>query len=135
MDINGLDNITNIKEINEGGFRTIIISQEGGREAIIKIDNLGRIIKYENKYLKECGDRFLLWNNSIQELNLPQLERCGDLFLYDNPVLPSTGVEGHYYYIPTSEEIELCSDRRSGDTARAQQSGRTGSGSCAGNSC
>ena len=27
--------------------------------------------------------------------------------LYDNPVLPSTGVEGHYYYIPTSEEIEL----------------------------
>lgn len=27
--------------------------------------------------------------------------------LYDNPVLPSTGVEGNYYYIPTSDEIDL----------------------------
>ena len=27
--------------------------------------------------------------------------------LYENPVLPEEGIDGHYYYVPTSEEIAL----------------------------
>ena len=32
--------------------------------------------------------------------------------LYDNPVLPETGKDGHYYYIPSQNEINLYSEGR-----------------------
>ena len=82
--IDGLDNIINIEVINEDKDKNIKTIQTGGRKVIIKVDNLGRIIKYENNYLKECGYNFLYWNISLQELNLPQLRECGYNFLYWN---------------------------------------------------
>ena len=85
--IDGLDNIINIEVINEDKDKNIKIIQTSGREAIIKIDDLGRIIKYENNHLQECGDNFLYWNISLQELNLPLLQECGLDFLFNNEKL------------------------------------------------
>ena len=85
--IDGLDNIINIEVINEDKNKNIKIIQIGEREAIIKIDDLGRIIKYENNHLQECGDNFLVWNKKLQELNLSKLQKCGDYFLYYNNTL------------------------------------------------
>ena len=85
--IDGLDNIINIEVINEDKDKNIKIIQTGGRKVIIKVDNLGRIIKYENNYLKECGENFLCDNNTLQELNLPELQNCGDYFLCYNNTL------------------------------------------------
>ena len=107
--INGLDNITNIEVVKQDDNKKIRITQSEGREALIVVDNLGRIISYENNYLQECGDDFLGYNNSLrkldlpslqscgrsflhcnnslQELDLPSLQRCGDGFLYENKIL------------------------------------------------
>ena len=85
--IDGLDNIINIEVINEDKDKNIKIIQQGGKEALIKVDNLGRIIKYENNHLQECGYNFLYWNISLQELDLPQLKSCGNCFLPCNIIL------------------------------------------------
>ena len=79
--IDGLDNIINIEVINEDKDKNIKIIQTGGREAIIKVDKLGRIVKYENNYLKECGDNFLYRNEMLKKLSLPKLEECGYDFI------------------------------------------------------
>ena len=112
--IDGLDNIINIEIINEGKEKNIKIIQQGGREAIIKVDDLGRIKKYENNYLQECGACFLYYNESIQELNLPQLQSCRDSFLCCNesiqklnlPQLKSCGPD-FLYYNHNRKEINL----------------------------
>ena len=85
--IDGLDGLINIDVVNEDNNKNIKIIQQDGKEAIIKIDNLGRIIKYENNHLKECGYGFLYYNRVLQELYLPKMESCGDSFLCYNEKL------------------------------------------------
>ena len=85
--IDGLDNITNIIVINEDEYKKVTLKLGDDKEAIIKIDNNGRIIGYENNYLQECGNYFLFSNAILRELNLPNLEKCGDYFLRNNRVM------------------------------------------------
>ena len=37
--------------------------------------------------LERCGNNFIYYNESLQELNLPNLEQCGDGFLFSNQLL------------------------------------------------
>ncbi len=108
--VDGLDNITNIEIINEDRCKKIIIKLEDEKEAIIKVDNNGRIIGYENNYLQECGNYFLSYNKILKELNLPNLERCGNHFLkinrlIDRLVLTNLRVCGEGF-LPYNSELE-----------------------------
>ncbi len=85
--IDGLKNIINIEIINEGIHKKITLKQDDNKEAIIKLDSNGRIIEYENKYLQECGDYFLIYNKYLEVLNLPNLQECGVCFLDNNNFL------------------------------------------------
>ncbi len=43
-----------------------------------------QIKKLNLEEIKEVGDSFLSWNNSLKELNLPNLVTAGDFCLYQN---------------------------------------------------
>ena len=85
--IDGLDNITNIEITKQEEYKKITLKLEEGKEAIIKLDSNGRIIEYENNYLRNCGDNFLCHNKFLQELSLPNLQKCGKFFLCWNKSL------------------------------------------------
>ena len=85
--IDGLDNITNIEVVNVDRYKKIILKLEDEKEAIIKVDNNGRLIEYENNYLQYCVNDFLPYNKFLEELNLSNLQVCGNFFLYSNTKL------------------------------------------------
>ena len=70
------------------GTRIITIQKKDQEEPIIiEIDRNNQIIGYRNKELKEVGDDFLFYNESLTELDLPKLEVAGYYFLFNNEVL------------------------------------------------
>ena len=85
--VDGLQNITRVEVLNKEGYKEIKLTLEENKEATIKLDLRGRIIEYENKNLKRCGDGFLEYDNALQAINLPELETCGNGFLECNETI------------------------------------------------
>ena len=70
------------------GTRRITIQTKGQEEPIIiETDRNNQIIGYRNGGLKEVGDNFLFYNESLTKLDLPKLEVAGDCFLFRNEIL------------------------------------------------
>ena len=120
--IDGLDNITNIEITNEEEYKKITLKLGEGKEAIIKLDSEGRVIGYENEYLQQCGNYFLYFDRSLQELSLPNLKRCGFDFLRSNkslqeissPNLQQCG-SGFLYSNESLQELSLPNLQRCGN--------------------
>ena len=82
-----LQNITNIEITNKNGYKEIKLTMEGNKEAIIKLDDRGRIIGYINNHIKEVKNNFLEINKILKELSMDSLEKCGSCFLRENEQL------------------------------------------------
>lgn len=120
--IDALKPITNIDIKNKEGYKEIKLTIDQNKEAIIKLDKQGRIIGYENKHLKKCGDNFLYLNKVLKELNAPNLEECGKYFLFYNGVLKVLNVRnlkkcGDYfmYYNQVLKELNTPNLEECGD--------------------
>ena len=63
---------------------TITLKKKDGSVINIGIDDNRRITSISYKNLTECGDGFLQYNSTIEQLDLPNLAVCGKDFLYFN---------------------------------------------------
>jgi hypothetical protein len=74
----------------KNGERIITIKKKNSKSSIqIRIDKDNGIIGYINTGLRKVGNDFLLHNEKLKELELPQLEQAGDCFLHFNKGLTS----------------------------------------------
>ncbi len=79
-----VDTVSNIEKIEikrKEETKKIKIILEGSKEILIVLDKDNQIIKLENQNIKEVGDDFLASVFSLQELNMPNLEKVGKYFL------------------------------------------------------
>ena len=74
------------------GEKTIIIKPIDQEEIIIKIDKYNRITEYDNKNLSTIGDNFILYNQQLKSISLPNVEKIGDNFLYGNKGLKNVSL-------------------------------------------
>lgn len=100
--IDGLTGITNIQITNKAGYKEILLTLEGEKQAIIKVDKDGKLIGYENDHLISVGNSFLRYTSDLTELKLDHLEKCGDYFLNDSKSLKKLDLSnirnvGHYF--------------------------------------
>ncbi len=87
-----LNDFNNIKEIkvttraeNEEKIKTLTIyTEEQEDPIIIELNKYNQIIKYENKNLNEVKDNFFTYNDTIREINIPNVEKIGNNFLNKN---------------------------------------------------
>lgn len=86
--IDSIGPIKNIKVERVDDNKVIYITPKDN-DGIVKItlDKDNNFIEYSNPYVKKIGDGFLYYNQSLQKLDLPNLEECGELFLPSNLVL------------------------------------------------
>ena len=112
-----------IEKIDKMEYRdnNITIYAEGYEPIVIGIEN-GRIKSLYNPNLKECGDYFLEYNETLTSLELPNLERCGDDFLCFNELLTSLSLpklercgNNFLYYNETLTSLSLPKLERCGD--------------------
>ena len=85
----GLQDIEKIeveKSENDGKVIKMYLNSKE-KPAVIGVDKDNQIIKYENQYLHQVGDDFLMNNTALKELNLPKLQQVGNNFLFFNTVL------------------------------------------------
>lgn len=92
-DINSIE-IVNIKETKR---KKIIIN----KDITIIINNKNEIVEYHNEHLTEIGDNFLVNNQALEVLDVPNVEKIGNDFLRSNKnikelVLPKTKEIGAY---------------------------------------
>ena len=76
-----------VEKVEEKGRTIKIRLKDKELPVIIGIDEDNQIIKYENPYLQQVGDNFLVYNTRLKELNLPQMQQVGHNFLYHNTSL------------------------------------------------
>lgn len=62
----------------------ITVKVKDGNDVVVLVDSAMRIVSLTNENINLCGGSFLLYNKTLQGLNLPNLEKCGGLFLYEN---------------------------------------------------
>ena len=85
--VDGIRDIEKIEteKIKDNKGRVIKIHLRGKEEpVIIGIDRDNQIIRYENQYLQEVGDKFLCGNIKLTEINMPNLQQVGRGFLAYN---------------------------------------------------
>ena len=87
--INSLGKIKNIVVSNIDDNRMIVIEYEDGRKVEVITDQHGSIIGYRNDYIESIGDNFLIHNNSLAALSLPNVKTIGCKFLWNNEHLKS----------------------------------------------
>lgn len=87
-----VDEFTNIEKINVVKDKTtdtknIEVIYDGGKKALIVLDNSNKIIEYHNSNLTHVNSGFM-WNNKVlRVLNTPNLEYAGNGFLRYNELL------------------------------------------------
>ncbi len=74
-------------------IKVVELFLKNGQKVKIVIDESSRIIKLENLFLQEIRDKFLSYNTTIQEINLPEVQEIGDYFLNSNELLQSIKLE------------------------------------------
>ena len=111
--IHGFNNIKKINIIKNEN-KEVEFTLDDNKKIKVILDNQNRIISYENKYIQGVGEGFLLYNEVLEEIDLPNLEFCKSYFLTRNkkltsldfPKLDSCG----YFFVDTNviiEEINL----------------------------
>jgi len=100
----GIKNIKNISIIrsNKTGNKQIEINTKAENNIIITIDSQNKIIGYQNNELNETEDKFLCFNELLNDLSLPNLKQTGDYFLPNNKGLivlnlPSLTKSGSFF--------------------------------------
>lgn len=85
-----LDTISDISKIrieNKEKVKDITIIPKYGEDIIITLDKQNRLIGYKNNNIKEIGDYFLYFNDTLSELNLSNVEIIGSSFLFYNQII------------------------------------------------
>jgi len=79
-----VDDLTeNVRIIpDKSGLITIIKSN--GETAVLKINKYRQVIGFEDRTLKECGNNYMRYNNSLKSLILPNVKKCGYDFMREN---------------------------------------------------
>ncbi len=81
-----LTNIHKIEVKRKEENKEIKITLQDNSEVIIILNKDNQIIKFENQNLKEAQDYFLSFVPSLEEFNVPNLEKVGKCFLMDNNI-------------------------------------------------
>ena len=82
--------IDKIEVLKTANGRKILMTQTNLKDKIeIEIDQENKILKLYNNNLKEIGDFFLFYNESLTNFEVPKLTMVGDGFLYYNKNLTS----------------------------------------------
>ncbi|MGN0974292.1 MAG: leucine-rich repeat protein [Bacilli bacterium] len=85
-----LDTISDVSKIrieNKEKVKDITIIPKYGEDIIITLDKQNRLIGYKNNNIKEIGDYFLYYNDTLLELNLFNVEIIESSFLFNNQAL------------------------------------------------
>ena len=101
--VDGLQDIKKINIIKENDTKKIEVLTDNDNEVTIRIDKYNRIISYENKKINLINDNFLYKNDTLTNLDLPNLEEVGNNFLYNNTIiseiyLPNLVVVGNDFF-------------------------------------
>ena len=78
--------IRQIQITKENEYKKIIIKTDE-EDVILKINKENKIIEYQNNNIKEIGDSFFIYNESLELLRLPNVTSIGLKFLYYNQSL------------------------------------------------
>jgi hypothetical protein len=97
-----IGNIENIKIKVEGNNKKIIFKVKEGEDVVVTVNKNGRIVGYSNKNVKEVNGFFLCENESLTNLDMPNLTTVPDCFMYSNNSikeisLPSVKSIGHRF--------------------------------------
>ena len=84
-EINKIDVLKN----KENGTKLIVIYYKDNKQVKVGINKNNVIIGYENNYIDEIGDDFLLYNKQLSSISLPNVQTIGDGFLWSNEQLSS----------------------------------------------
>ncbi len=76
--------IKNIDIIKNKETKDIVITLKDKTKSTITIDKQNRFIGYKNDNIKELDDNFLIENEHLKEINLPNVIRIGNNFLNNN---------------------------------------------------
>lgn len=82
-----IKNITKIKIESIQLGKKITITNKNKEKIIIQIDKRNRIISLSNNYITQIEDNFLYRNNTLEVINLENLEQVGNNFLKFNQSL------------------------------------------------
>ena len=94
-----------VKRIEEK--KEIKITLQDNSEVIIILDKDNKMIKLKNQNIKEIGDWFLYLISSLEEAELPSLEKVGSRFLLSNIVIKKIS-------LPSLKKVDdyfLCNNR------------------------
>lgn len=108
-----VDNFKNIKRIEiknvkENKTKLINFTMENDHTVVLEIDNMNRIISFKDTNAKKIGNNFLMYNNTISEIELSEAIIIGSDFLRKNEVLKK-------FNSPKLEYIDkrfLCSNQK-----------------------
>ncbi len=95
--------IDKIEVLKTANGRKILMTQTNSKDKIeIEIDKENKILKLYNDNLKEIGDAFLYWNESLTSFEAPNLKKVEYSFLYNNEsltslVMPNLKKVGDYF--------------------------------------
>ena len=78
--------IRQIQITKENEYKKIVIKTDE-EDVILKINKENKIIEYQNNNIKEIGDSFFIYNESLEHLRLPNVTSIGLKFLYYNQSL------------------------------------------------
>ncbi len=82
--------IDKIEVLKTANGRKILMTQENSKDKIeIEIDKENKILKLYNNNLKEVGNYFLFYNESLRGFEAPNLREVGNYLLYYNRSLTS----------------------------------------------
>ena len=84
-EINKIDVLKN----KENGTKLIVIYYKDNKQVKVGINKNNAIIGYENNYIDEIGDDFLLYNKQLSSISLSNVRTIGDAFLCGNAQLKS----------------------------------------------
>ena len=87
--INDVGKIQNIEVTKNGENRVIIINYIDDKIVKIEINKNNAIVGYENDYVTEIDSFFLVSNEQLNSISLPQVQKIGDTFLDSNQRLSS----------------------------------------------
>ena len=119
----GINKIEVIKSKEKNVSREVRVYLQGTEEpVIIGINKNNQIVKYKNENITNIGDNFLVYNESLTQLELPNLTQVGDEFLYAHtnlshlelPNLTQVG-DNFLYYNKNLSHLELPNLTQVGD--------------------
>lgn len=109
-----LDGLTGIKRLEAKEGQVVVkFEDENKKDAIIKYNKERKITEYINENITKVGNKFLVYNDALTKLELPEMKECGNEFLtlnkdlreIDLPRLKKCGD----YFLSQNEQIDYLS--------------------------